>query len=265
MHDRSHADDAQPQAYGYDHAKQVAGEGIWSVALPDAPNIAPKDVVVMCVGPHPGDERYDPYAIDAGGSGDHRWIALLIVGEIEGEIDMVMATETAFLNNYKWTPARAAPLPIPDTMATLIGIVSGTRTRSEAPLPAAAARTIVDAMTAEAMTGHVQQTLPASRLFQWFTTVQIVTIAALAIAGLLFVTNAASYAHAVRIVSIGAVVVASCGILVDANYRRETLSILRLPDGYEEGRGKASKHLRLTCFITGCMGLVMFASSNALA
>lgn len=262
--DQPASHDARTRTYDYEHAKLAAGKGIWSVTLPDAPNIAPDDVVVMCIGPRPDDDRYDPYAIDSGDNETGRWIAVALIGQIDGEIDMLTATETTFLENYQWTPAMEKPLPIPETMSTLIGIISGTRSRGETPLPAAAARSVIDAMVMDSMKGHVQQVPPGSRLFQWFANAQFLAIMALAFASAFLISDPDNYAYIARITSIGAMLIASLGIFVDTKYRLETSSILRLPDGYAEGRQRASEHLKVSCLITGFMGLLVFMLSSVL-
>ena len=100
----------------------------------------------------------------------------------------------------------------------------------------------------DSMKGHVKQSLPGSRLSQWFATAQMVAIAVLAMASLALIVDAATYAPIARMASISAMLLASLGILIETNYRLETSKILRLPKGYAEGRQEALKYLKETYF-----------------
>jgi hypothetical protein len=250
--------------HSYEEAKRMAASGSWCVALPDAPNIAPEDVVIMCVGPRPDHDRYDDHACDAGGEGDARWITLTMIGPVDGETDLMTATETSFLDNYRWTPFDGSPIPIPATIAEAIGIVSGTRARGEKPHPPAAARTIADSMTAGSMVGHVQRTLPGSVLFEWYANALIVVICVLALAATGVIIDAERYAGAAGMASIAGFVAASCGILVVTRYRTAAKDVRRMPEGCAEGRSDASSYMQTSCILTMTSALLVLIMSKLL-
>jgi hypothetical protein len=243
--------------YPYEEAKRLAGEGVWSVMLPDAPNIDPDDVVVVCVGPRPDVDLYDACAADAGGDPDRRWITLAMIGTIEGELEMLTTDGTSFLDNYRWTRAEQSPLPTPVTIAELVGIVSGARTRDENPLPAAAARTVIDAMTADSMKGHVGTTLPGGTLISWFANLVIFAMAAIVLAGMAVMSDPQRFAGTAKVVAWASIVLATSGILVGTFYSRELVGMKRIPDGYVEGRAKVVRYLGITCIMTGLMALTL--------
>lgn len=245
--------------YDYAEAKRLAATGVWSATLPDAPNVPEDEIVVIVVGPRPDRDVYDEHATDAGGEGDARWITLGLAGRADGDVDLLSMADARFLDNYRWIRFDASPLPIPETMATLVGIVSGTRDGDDEPLPPPAARTLADALSARSMKGHIQQTAPGHRLFNNFANALLAVIGMLALSGLALIAAPETFSHAVRIVAIGGIVVASLGVLVETRYRQQTDEILRMPKGFEEGRSAAAEHLRMSYVITmtGALGLLL--------
>lgn len=244
--------------YPYEEAKRLAGEGVWSVTLPDAPNIDPDDVVVVCVGPRPSDGSCDSYSVDSGGEGDGRWITLIAEGTIDGDLEMFTVDRIDFLDNYRWVRAQKSPIPMPSTIGTLVGLVSGARTRDETPLPAAAARTVIDAMVADSMIGHVQTTLPGSTMLHWFSNILIMAMGAVALTIFAVIGDPQGYAGVARMVATFTMVLAATGILVDTFYRRELVGMKRIPEGFAEGRAKVSSYLRMSAALTFGTGLLLF-------
>lgn len=256
--ERSQATGHDTITYPYVEAKRLAGEGVWSVMLPDAPNMDPDEVVIACVGPKPSDERYDSCTVDAGGEGEGRWITMIAVGTVDGELDMYTVETPDFLNNYRWTRSEASPIPLPSTIGALVGLVSGARTRDEAPLPTAAARTVINAMVADSMAGHVQTTLPGSTILHWFSNILIMAMGAVALTIFAVIGDPQGYAGVARMVATFTMVLAATGILVDTFYRRELVGMKRIPEGFAEGRAKVSSYLRMSSALTFGTGLLLF-------
>lgn len=245
--------------YDYAEAKRLAATGVWSATLPDAPNVPEDEIVVIVVGPRPDRDVYDEHATDAGGEGHARWITLGLAGHADGDVDLLSMADARFLDNYRWIRFDASPLPIPETMATLIGIVGGTRGRNDEPHPPAAVRTLADAMSTRSMRGHVQQRAPGHLMFEHFSNALLAVILAMALAGVAMFLAPGTFAGVARIVAIGGIVVASLGILVETRYRQQTDGILRMPKGFEEGRAMAAEHLRTAYVITitGAVGILL--------
>jgi hypothetical protein len=245
--------------HDYAEAKRLAAAGLWSATLPDAPNVPEDEIVVIVTGPRPDRDVYDEHATDAGGEGDARWITLGLAGRADGDVDLLRMMDARFLDNYRWIRFEASPLPIPETMATLIGIVSGTRGGDEDALPPAAVQTLADALTARSMKSHVQQPAPGHRLYRNFSNALLAVLGVLALFAVAMIVAPETFTHAARITAIGTIIVASLGILVETRYRQQTDEILRMPEGFEEGRATAAEHLRMSYIIaiTGAFGILL--------
>jgi hypothetical protein len=247
---------------GYEEARDRAALGVWSYSVPDFPNIPVDDVVVMSVGPRPDRDTYDDVAVESGTTSGSRWITLIHIGTLEGELEMMSVHDTEFLTSYRWFESPEPIIPVPSTMAGLIGIVSGTRGRDEAPLPGEAAKNVAKGLTLESMEGHVQTELPGSRLFQHYANVLIATLLIIWVSGLMVWWDAALFSTAAKWIAVAGAVVGSIGILVKTSYMREGDGILRMPEGYEEGRKTAAEMLLISSILTIISALTLYMSAS---